>query len=227
MNKTKKQSYHHGNLKQALVDAALMALETENLENLSLRSIAKTLGVTPAAVYGHFSDKTALLIELRTLGFQQLRQTMQNDVDSLPANGLAEDKIRTLARSYMAFAMHKRHLFDILFSWTPDLSRITPECAEEGAGSENILRKALVELLQQQGHELNEYQRAVAAFSAWSLVHGISMLLKTESVEGVIFCKQWPPSFSAKQPESQARVIEHLLTIEIEGLKAAAAKCQP
>lgn len=227
MSQAKKQRYHHGNLKQDLLDTALHALELESLEKLSLRSLAKALGVTPTAVYGHFSDKIALLIELRTLGFRQLSETMRSALADLPTPSPAEDKVRALGKAYMQFAADKPHLFATLFSWTPDFDRITPECAEEGARSEQILRNALLELLQKQGHDLTEYQAAVASFSAWSLVHGISMLLKTGSVEGAIYCENWPTSFSAQHPQSQAKVLDHLLTIQIEGLKSAAAKCQP
>jgi AcrR family transcriptional regulator len=226
MNQVKKGNYHHGNLRQALLETALDALATESLDKLSLRGLAKTLGVTPTAVYGHFSDKTALLMELRILGFTQLSNAMTDSLASLTPNSSAEDKVRALGRAYMAFALSKPHLFDTLFSWNPDFERITPECIEAGAGSENMLRTTLVELIREQGAEPTEYQASVASFSAWSLVHGISTLLKTGSVEGAIHCDNWPESFSSRNPESQARVIDHLLTIEIEGLKAAVAQFQ-
>lgn len=226
MNSTKKDRYHHGNLKQDLLTTALQALESESLEKLSLRGLAKALGVTPTAVYGHFSDKTDLLIELRTLGFSQLGDAMSNALENLPSGSKGEDKVRALGKIYMQFAVSNPHLFDILFSWTPEFARITPECAAEGCSGEGILRNAIIELLKDQGVELDDHQAAVASFSTWSLVHGISTLLKSGSVEGVVYCEHWPPSFSAAEPESQARVIEHLMTIQIEGLKASAAQCQ-
>ncbi|MDQ2078004.1 TetR/AcrR family transcriptional regulator [Marinimicrobium sp. ABcell2] len=226
MNQVKKANYHHGNLRQALLETALEALASESLDKLSLRGLAKTLGVTPTAVYGHFSDKTALLMELRTLGFAQLSDTMAESLEALPANSRAEDKVKALGHAYMHFALEKPHLFDTLFSWNPDFERITPECIEAGVCSESMLRDTLIELIREQGAEATEYQASVASFSAWSLVHGISTLLKTGSVEGAIYCDNWPETFSSRHPESQARVIDHLLTIEIEGLKVAVTKCQ-
>lgn len=226
MSQTKKANYHHGNLKQALLDAALAALAHESLDKLSLRGLAKTLGVTPTAVYGHFADKIDLLVELRTLGFEQLSQAMESSLAALPEPNSAEDKVRALGHAYMGYALDNPHLFDTLFSWTPDFSRITQECVEAGAGGENMLRATMVELLAEQGCTPTEYQAALASFSAWSLVHGISTLLKTGSVEGAIYCKNWPESFSPQHPDSHARVIDHLLTIQIEGLKASVGRLQ-
>lgn len=227
MNNPRKDSYHHGNLKQALLDTALEALAAESLDKLSLRGLAKTLGVTPAAVYGHFSDKIALLVDLRTLGFVQMTQAMNDAMALLPESCSAEDKLRALGQGYMSFALTNPHLFDILFSWTPEFERVTPACIEAGAGCEQLLHNTIIELLTQEGVPPSEYQAAVASFSAWSLVHGISTLLKTGSVEGAIYCENWPESFSSRHPESQARVIDHLLTIQAEGLKAAAKHLKP
>lgn len=226
MNSPKKHRYHHGNLKEELLTAALQALELESMDRLSLRGLAKTLGVTPTAVYGHFSDKTELLIELRTRGFRQLSESMREASEALPAAHSTEDRVRSYGRAYMDFAVNNPNLFDILFSWTPDLARITPECVEEGCYGEAMLRLALIELLREQGHAINDYQAALASFSTWSLVHGISTLLKSGSVEGAIHCEHWPDSFSARNPRSQTQVLEHLLTIQIEGIKSAAARCE-
>jgi AcrR family transcriptional regulator len=220
----KKASYHHGNLREALLETALETLKAESLDNLSLRSLAKSLGVTPTAVYGHFADKTALLIELKTLGFQQLSAAMAGAIAQLPANACPEDRVRALGQAYIAFAAQNPSLFDVLFSWTPEFERITTDCMDAGASSEGLLRNTLIELLTAQGSEPTEYHAAVVSFSAWALVHGISTLLKTGSVEGAIYCENWPEDFSARHPESHARVIDHLLTIQIEGLKATAAK---
>lgn len=223
MTQLKRDNYHHGNLKQALLDTALDALAADSLDKLSLRGLAKTLGVTPTAVYGHFADKTALLVELRTLGFQQLGEVMEQALANLPDPSSSEDKVRALGRAYIDFAVTNPHLFDTLFSWNPDFARITPECIEAGSCSEHLLRTTLIELLADQGVTCTENQAAVASFSAWALVHGISTLLKTGSVEGAIHCDNWPEDFSSRHPESQARIIDQLLDIQIAGLKGAVA----
>lgn len=219
----RKNTYHHGNLREALLARAMQTLETEGLEKLSLRGLAKTLGVTPTAVYGHFADKTDLLIAVHTQGFKRLRETMAASLAALPAEAKGEDKVRALGLSYLQFAEKHPHLFDAMFFWTPDFSRVTEEQVEEGVGSEQLLRDTLIEMLQESHITLTQAQAAVASFSAWALVHGISTLLRTGCIEGAIHCESWPGNFSRHHPEScLPAVINQLLDIQIAGIKACA-----
>lgn len=219
----RKNTYHHGNLREALLARAMHTLETEGLEKLSLRGLAKSLGVTPTAVYGHFSDKADLLIALHTEGFKRLRETMAASLRALPETAKGEDKVRALGLSYLRFAEQHPHLFDAMFFWTPDFSRVTPEQVEEGVGSEQLLRDTLIEMLQENRVELSQAQAAVASFSAWALVHGISTLLRTGCIEGAIHCENWPENFSRQHPDSRlTAVISQLLDIQIAGIKACA-----
>lgn len=225
MKASKKDSYHHGNLRQALLDAAMEALRAEGMNQLSLRGLAKRLGVTPTAVYGHFADKVDLLVELRTQGFTQLHELMREALDALPEKTSAEDKVRALGHTYMHFAVNDSHLFDAMFFWTPELDRITAECVQEGACSEQLLRATLVEMLRENGREPTESCAVTASFGAWALVHGISTLLRTGSIEGAIHCENWPEEFSAHHPQSrQKEVIDQLLTIQIEGIKMSVGR---
>lgn len=226
MKTDKKDSYHHGNLRQTLLDAALTHLRTQSLDSLSLRGLAKTAGVSPTAVYSHFEDKIALLIEIRTLGFTELYHFLQNALGEL-GDASAEQKLRTLAYAYMRFGQDNPHIFDILFTWTPEFQRITHDCIEAGTDSEAVLRKVCVALLQECGDAPNERQAAIASFSAWSLVHGITTLIRSGSIEAAVYCGHWPENFSARHPESHAQIIEHLLSIQVEGLKAAVLKIPP
>lgn len=222
MKSAKKAAYHHGNLRQALLEAALESLKTQSREELSLRGLAKTLGVTPTAVYSHFEDKVALLIEIRTLGFEQLFAHLNERVAALK-NPNAETKLRAIAHGYMGFAVTDPNLFDTLFSWTPDFARIPKECIEAGADSEGLLRDTLIEYLGEHGIQPDEYQASVVSFFSWSLVHGIAMLLKSGAIDGAVYCEHWPETFGSNHPQTQACVIEHLLTIELAGIKAAVA----
>ncbi len=219
MAPSKKDSYHHGNLREALLDTALETLQSESLESLSLRGLAKAQGVSPTAVYGHFTDKTELLVELKTLGFHQLSDAMAEALGALPAPAAAEDELRALGRAYIDFARGNPNLFDVLFSWNPDHERLSQECIEAGSRAEGLLRETIVRLLGEQG-VMDESQAAEASFSAWALVHGISTLLITGSVEGAIYCDNWPEAFSERHPESQQRVLDELMNVQIAGLKA-------
>lgn len=223
MTRAKKQHYHHGDLRRALLQAARQALREQSLEKLSLRGLAKTLGVSPTAVYGHFADKTELLVELKTQGFHQLTQDMRERLERLKAPADAEQRLRALGLSYLDFAREHPHLFDVLFGWTPELERLTPECIEAGNGCEALLRATVIELITRDETTPDDYLSALASFSAWSLVHGIATLLRTGCVEGAVYCDNWPRAFSEQEPDSQRRAIEQLLSIQIAGLRAACA----
>ena len=68
----KKNSYHHGDLKQALIDAGMKILKEEGVQALTLRSAARASGVSHSAPYAHFSDKQALLADISRQGFEEL-----------------------------------------------------------------------------------------------------------------------------------------------------------
>lgn len=222
----RKSGYHHGNLRESLLEAALSSLETDSLESLSLRSLAKQVGVSPTAVYSHFADKVDLLIDLRTLGFRQLSDHLTRAIAESPG-ATGEHKVRLLGLGYMSFAAENPNLFETLFSWTPDLARIKPECIEAGVDSIDVLQQAIIQMLSENGLDPNEYLTSVASLSSWSLVHGMTMLVQKGSIEGAVYCGHWPGEFSAESPSTQQRIFNHLLTIEIEGIKAAASAITP
>src|SRR5919204_3914996 len=69
--------YHHGDLRRALIDTALRMVTEEGAWNFTLREVARRAGVSHAASYNHFADKSALLAEVAALGFDSLRQTLE------------------------------------------------------------------------------------------------------------------------------------------------------
>lgn len=225
MPKATHNSYHHGNLREALLDAAHQALERDSLEKLSLRGLAKAVGVTPSAVYSHFVDKTALLVELKTAGLLRLTDFMLSEIAQLPPRTgtrapSPEARVRCLGQAYIHFALHNRNLFDILFSWTPAFERFTPECIAAGAGCEELIRNAIQDFIVEQGYELDHYHSSLGALSAWSMAHGITMLLRSGCVESAVYCEKWPPSFSSTDPANVSRIIKELCDIQLQGLKA-------
>lgn len=69
--KSKDSGYHHGNVKNELINAALEIMENEDLEKVSLRRLARMIGVTPAAVYNHFASKDVLMEGIKTRAFEE------------------------------------------------------------------------------------------------------------------------------------------------------------
>src|SRR5690606_17147113 len=99
--------YHHGNLPAALVDAALEVLESEGIEALTLRELARRVGVTHAAPYRHFKDKAALLAALAAEGFARLSRA----VEARRGEGIAG-----AAEAYLRFAADHPAHFRLMFA---------------------------------------------------------------------------------------------------------------
>jgi AcrR family transcriptional regulator len=101
--------YHHGDLRRALVDAALALISEGELGTFSLREVARRAGVTPAAPYHHFKDKTALLAAVAEEGFVALRGRLEAALAPLPTTDLC-GRFAALSRAYLEFARaHPAH----------------------------------------------------------------------------------------------------------------------
>ncbi|WP_176440838.1 TetR/AcrR family transcriptional regulator [Oceanicola sp. 22II-s10i] len=108
---TASKSYHHGNLKQALVDAGLAILEAEGLGALSLRACAERVGVSHTAPKNHFGNVTGLLTAIAGEGFLRL-----NDMIRAAPDATLPDRRRTALTGYVAFARQNPALFELMFS---------------------------------------------------------------------------------------------------------------
>src|SRR3990167_5289972 len=107
-----KTTYHHGNLREALVAAGLELLESTSADSLSLREIARQAGVSANAVYRHFADKDALLMALATEGFRRLGAAQ------LVARAESKDAVEVMlnaGRAYIHFARDNPALFRLMF----------------------------------------------------------------------------------------------------------------
>lgn len=168
-------AYHHGDLRNALLAAARELLETQDIETLSLREVARATGVSANAPYRHFPDKAALLAALATQGFQELDAALYRAV------GATTDKqFVTGCAAYVEFALSHRALLRLMFGGCTLPFSEHPELA---AAAESSFRALLGFVAQQTGGELESeatFQRAIAV---WSLVHGYARLKMDGALE--------------------------------------------
>jgi len=164
-----RNAYHHGELRQALLEAAEALLEKNGPTGLSLRKLGRQLGVTPGAPYRHFEDKDALLAALATVGFQRLRQTMLGAQEGALD---AEDRLRRAGVGYLEFASKHPELFRLMFGWMP--AREAPELNESGGAAFAVLEETLAAC---EGEGLLSTSTREAGLLAWSSVHGAAFLL--------------------------------------------------
>ena len=165
----KKRGYHHGNLRQALVEAALQLIESKGPTGFVLSEAAKHAGVTPAAVYRHFSGREDLIAECSRQGYEIFSDVMQFAYDSGQPSALSA--FEATGRAYLAFARKYPGHYIAMFESGVSINH-TPELAAAGTRARDVLEKAADELSQ---HIPPDKRPPASMFSAhiWSLSHGV------------------------------------------------------
>ncbi len=164
-----KQGYHHGNLKQALVEAALRLIETQGPTGFTLSEAAKTAGVTPAAVYRHFEGREDLIAECARQGYAIFGDVMEHAWNGGAPSALAA--FGATGRAYLAFARKFPGHYMAMFESGISPNR-TPELAQASARGDQVLMHACDVL----SRHIPEGRRPPAAmFSAhiWAMSHGV------------------------------------------------------
>ncbi len=168
----RKGAYHHGNLRAALIEAGLAALASgqEGSEvDLSLRLLAKQVGVTANAAYRHFADKDDLLNALAAEGFRRFAQA-QRDAVAGPSEPAM--KLQAAGLAYITFATSHPPLFRLMFSRVGCLGEHAELMMASQEAMAVLLESAAAQVKGQPGDE----HAVVMAAACWALVHGLSDL---------------------------------------------------
>ena len=166
--------YHHGDLRHAIIEAALQLVEESGLPNLSLREIARKIGVTTAAPYHHFKDRKALLIEITIHGYGQLLQTLEAARASAKSD---ERELEAETRSYLQFAQQHAALYAVMFS-----SELTNHGSVELRAAADSCLAVLFSSMAKLGN-LKKQTIAEAALCIWSMLHGLILLDQNNMLE--------------------------------------------
>ncbi len=171
-----KRGYHHGDLRSALIQAGLTHLETQEADALSLRDLAREIGVSAPAIYRHFPNKDSLLRALAAKGLKMLaaEQTAAAEAGSPAA-------LAASGQAYVRFAIRRPHLFRLIFSAIPVDANPFEESPE---GSSAALLRDAVEFLSPP--HASEAERFAGALRAWALIHGLAMLILDRQIDAAI-----------------------------------------
>ena len=179
---SKKANYHHGNLRTAVLAAAHKLIELEGIQAITLRRIAKEVGVSQNAPYSHFKDKAALLDALAVEGFQGLIQSMQSVSNT---SKTPPELLQAIGNTYVEYALANPELFQLMFnaqaSTKPTAEQATSDLLQQVSSQSFQILKNAVEQVQvkngtKQGNTDGD-STMIATISAWAIVHGLSLLL--------------------------------------------------
>jgi AcrR family transcriptional regulator len=208
-----KRGYHHGDLRNALIEAAAQLAEKGGPQAVTVRAAARAAGVTPTAAYRHFENHEQLLTAAKDRAMDGLAATMQEFIDAMPPIDdpvrLAMSTLGAIARGYVHFAITEAGLFRTAFE-QGGIILDGATLAKMDSGFQMLVRG--LDKLVEVGH-LSADHRPLAELTAWSAVHGFATLV----IDGPMH--DWPP-------EMLNEALERMLGIFVRGLTSEGADDQ-
>lgn len=163
------ERYHHGDLRSALVEEGLKRLQQGPAEALSLREVARSVGVSATAVYRHFPDKQALLHALADVAGDRMASAFET---AMAAAKPGKDAFDAMGRAYVHFALKNPYLFKLMMS--PEMMG---GIAAEGRPRTRGMAMLTTALKDLSGGKMSSELQNIRRLQAWSIVHGLAMLM--------------------------------------------------
>ena len=167
-------SYHHGNLRTSLLDAAVATVTEHGPQALVLRDLARQVGVSHNAAYRHFADREELVTEVAAIAMERLVATLQQRLEQVATNDpvlRARRRLAEIGRGYVDFAVSETGLFRLAFSSTATVATAASSPAHDPLGLLTTCPDDLVGV-----GFLSPEARVDAEATCWSAVHGFSAL---------------------------------------------------
>jgi AcrR family transcriptional regulator len=181
-------SYHHGDLKNALIKVGVELLTKEGISGLSLRKVAKKAGVSHSAPYAHFSDKQALIAAISTEGHTQIYEKIIAIIEKYP-----DDPLRQLvetACAYLNFGMDEPDLFRITFSGVVEQEKDYPALVEITQKNFSLIKDIVIRC-----REIGIFKQEpddLLAQGLWSAIHGVVSLVQQGQVSSSVLNQYTP-----------------------------------
>ena len=174
--------YHHGNLKQALIDAGIKIINKEGEQGLSLRKVAAACGVSHSAPYAHYKDKEELLSAIKSSVTEQFTKYLYEAVDRMKEES-AEKAIVAMGRSYVKFFIDNPDYYQFLFyNQGITVHLVAGENHEEDYPPYLLLKALFFRHLDEKGIKLSDEEKEIELIKIWSTVQGIASIAGMENV---------------------------------------------
>lgn len=209
------QPYHHGNVKSALIDAAMALIDTNQTDAISLRRLAKEVGVTPSAVYNHFADKDSLMLAIKIRLYEELNRFFDarcGDSDD-PEQALLET-----CYAYYRFSQEQPARFLFLFSSVLPLERSTQDFIEVACYSLVRTRKLIYKVFEKYNIPCKEEDVVNTTILVWSQLHGIVMLRNSGSIPAVVAYQDWPDSCGLNNDDEVEKLIRENVSMTVNAI---------
>lgn len=185
---TKRDSYHHGDLRAALLEAGEAVLSETGVAGFSLRQVARKVGVSHSAPAHHFGDANGLLIALATDGFRRFLTAMQRRREHAPEE--SRERIFASGLGYLDFAQSSPALFRLMFNG--EVCDPTDQALEQASHAAFMHLADDVSALRQKS-ALEDATVMADVLASWSTVHGYADLLisgRMDTVQGLTQAEQ-------------------------------------
>ena len=160
------KSYHHGNLREELINEATKVLHDHDIDSITMRKLGRSLGVSKAAPYRHFENKAALLAAVAAEGFRKMRSSFEETSNT----GNPQIALSVVMERYISFATRNPGLYRLMFSREIFSLPVSEELLEAASKAYTGAKEIL--------SSMNSSEKtAVSINTAWALVHGISLLI--------------------------------------------------
>jgi AcrR family transcriptional regulator len=173
-NNVMKTKYHHGNLKESLVETALKIVETKGLESLTLREITNRLGTSRSAIYRHFDSKEALMQEVILAAFERLDRVITPTLLKKEQDVMI--RFHNMGNAYIDFAIQNPAIYRMIFGH--ELQQQREESCDINDETQATGFHALIALLKE-GQESGLFKKddpMIQATVVWSMIHGLANL---------------------------------------------------
>lgn len=174
--------YHHGDLRNALIEEGIKLINESGENNLSLRKLASNCGVSNAAPYAHFKNKEEMINAIKEYVSQKFTDYLLQAVDTAENN--IEQKILALGNAYVLFFMQNPQYFTFLFS-----RGYIHLCLDLDTDKENnfmpyeILKNLCCQYFELKHPDFSNYEKEQEIIRIWSSVHGLTSIVFMENVK--------------------------------------------